>query len=302
MFLGAAGGARQLPSAWCAAIPERARIERLAGRLAARGQPWVAVADLHGRRDRLEAVVEWADARMAHWRLALLGDYVDNGPEIPGLLDRILALRAQRGDDVVAIAGNHDVVCSRALETLGTEEGEAWAEKWRRGHWNLGGDTPSGYGADPGDVASLAARMPPAHREFLAALPWYFDTGRWLFVHAGLEAGPLAPQLGRLDGRPAGFGLHFEAGLDRGIPSYLRGHALDNTAAPEWGRVVVSAHSARHPAPAWEGPNRIGLQASDSPDQDVYAVCLPARTFLRLGPHGVEPLEVQSNADSNARR
>jgi len=85
---------------------------------------------------------------------------VDNGPDIPALLDRILQLTAERGEAVAAIAGNHDVVCSRSLETLGTEEGKFWGEKWQRGHWNPEGDTPSRYGAPCGNVAGLAERMP----------------------------------------------------------------------------------------------------------------------------------------------
>lgn len=282
MFLGAAGGTAALPTAWCAAVRDREHIETKARLLAARGEPWLAVADLHGRRDRLETLVAWADARMFDWHLALLGDYVDNGPDIPGLLDLILRLAAERGDAVVAITGNHDVVCSRSLETLGTEEGEFWARKWNRGHWNPNGDTPSRYGAPFGDVAGLAVQMPVDHRRLLAGLPWFFDTGRWLFVHAGLEAGPIAPQLERLHQRLARPGLHFEDGLDRGLPATIRGHALDNTADPAWDRVVVTAHSRRHRPPAWEGPNRIALHANDNPANDVYAVRLPDRVYVRL--------------------
>jgi ADP-ribosylglycohydrolase len=282
MFLGAGGGTAVLPAAWCVAVREREKIETMARSLALRGEPWVAVADLHGRRDRLETLVAWGDARMSGWRLALLGDYVDNGPDIPGLLDLILRLKSERSDALVAIAGNHDVVCSRSLETLGTEEGEFWAHKWKRGHWNFDGDTPSRYGAPHADIAGLAARMPPDHHQFLAGLPWFFDTGRWVFVHAGLEVGPIAPQLDRLRERPARPNLHFEEGLDRGLPATIRGHTLDNTSDARWDRVVVTAHSGRHRPPAWEGPNRIALHANDNPAEDVCAVLLPDRVYLRL--------------------
>ncbi len=70
-----------------------------------------------------------------------------------------------------------------------------WARKWKRGHWSFNGDTPSRYGAPAGDIAGLAARIPAGHRRFLRKLPWFFDSGRWLFVHAGMEVGPIAPQL-----------------------------------------------------------------------------------------------------------
>lgn len=287
MFLGAAGGTEVLPPAWCAAVQDGEKIESIAQSLAVRGQPWIAVSDLHGRRDRLETLIEWADARMSGWRLALLGDYVDNGPDIPGLLDIILRFGAERGNDLVAIAGNHDVVCIRSLETLSTEEGEFWAQKWKRGHWNPNGDTPSCYGANYGDIKGLAECMPTVHRQFLTNLPWFHDTGRWLFVHAGLEVGPIEPQLDQLRKRPARPGLHYESGLDRGLPATIRGHELDNTSDDAWNRVVVTAHSSRHSPPAWEGPNRISLHANDNPKDALFGVLLPDRVYLRLHPGDV---------------
>jgi len=286
MFLGAAGGTAALPDAWCAVIQEREQIEALAKSLAVRGQPWLAVADLHGRRDRLEALVDWSDSTAPGRQLALLGDYVDNGPDIPGLLDLILELDAKRGDSMVAIAGNHDVACSRSLDTLGEQEGAFWSEKWCRGHWNPGGDTPSCYGANYGDVVGLAEQIPTAHHQFLSDLPWYADTGRWLFVHAGMEVGPLAPQLEQLRTRPARPGLHFDGRWDRGLPNHVRGHRLDNSADPDWDRVVVTAHSSHHAPPAWEGPNRIALHANATEDEDVYAVLLPEKVYLRATPGG----------------
>ena len=286
MLLGAAGGSAALPSTWCDAIRDRPTITASANALVARGQPWIAVADLHGRRDRLEALAAWAEVHRPAARLALLGDYVDNGPDVPGLLDLILQLSAARGEQLVAIAGNHDIACSRALETLGTPEEAFWTNKWQRGHWNADGDTPSRYGAAAGDVAELAKRMPEAHRRFLAGLPWFVDTGRWLFVHAGLEPGAIAPQLEVLQTRPAREGLHYEDGRDRGLPAAIRGHTLDRSADPGWERVVVTAHSYHQPPPAWEGPNRIALHANDTPSEDVFAVVLPERTYLRLGADG----------------
>ncbi len=50
---------------WAVLAQDGDRIESVARALAVRGQPWLAVSDLHGRPDRLEALVAWTDARFA---------------------------------------------------------------------------------------------------------------------------------------------------------------------------------------------------------------------------------------------
>ncbi len=49
---------------------------------------------------------------------------------------------------------------------------------------------------------------------------------------------------------------------------------------------MVTAHSSCHHPPAREGANRIALHANDNPSDDVYAVLLPERVYLRLPPGG----------------
>ena len=52
---------------------------------------WLAVADLHGHRAHFNALLAWAEAEFgAGLHLCTLGDYVDNGREIPALLDDLL--------------------------------------------------------------------------------------------------------------------------------------------------------------------------------------------------------------------
>ena len=273
LILGAARGMAAIPERWVQSLPERERLEHLASALAVRGEPWIVVADLHGRLGALDAAIRRVE-QVPHMRLALLGDYVDNGPDIPALLDRIITLKARWGDRLVTIAGNHDVTCIEALDAVGGPNEAFWAGRWP-GHWNHPLGTPDVYKA--GSIPGLARTMPAAHRSFLRALPWTHDTGRYLFVHAGMRPGPLAPQVAELAHRRTGPGLYSDKGKDAGQPPQLRGHTLEQTSDTAWDRVVVTAHSSKVSAPCWEGPNRLALHATDRPTHPVFAVELPAR-------------------------
>jgi hypothetical protein len=254
---------------------------------AARGdEVWVAVADLHGHRGHLAALLGFLDRELgATYRLCTLGDYVDNGDEIPGLLDDLIALKTARGDRFVPILGNHDLALLRALGWPGREPDEEWFAHWSHGYWNGDLGTPAVYArgrgvATPRSAASFAALLPAdhAHRVFLQGLPWFHDTGEYLFVHAGMFEGPLEPQRQALAARtlPPKH-LH--------LPQQVREKELSKVADPGWDRVVVSAHNKRLGGPRFEGPNRVCLSGEVDATDTLYAVVLlPERLWLRVGP------------------
>ncbi|HCF59894.1 MAG TPA: hypothetical protein DFS52_18115, partial [Myxococcales bacterium] len=91
------------------------------------------------------------------------------------------------------IMGNHDLALLRAVGWEGGPPDQGWFERMHRNYWNIGQGTDRAFGAH--DANSLAGRMPKAHRDFLQALPWSFETEDYLFVHAGLLPKPLRPQL-----------------------------------------------------------------------------------------------------------
>lgn len=268
MFVGAARGSRALPTAWLEALPERARIEGAARALAARGQPILAIADVHGHLDHLDEALAWARAHAPLAQLVLLGDYCDNGPDIPGTLARVAEAVE---DGAVALMGNHDLACLQALARVGEKDGPDWWRRWSGSHWNHGQDTPAAYGADT--AAALGAHMPAAHRALLASLPWCHDSGRYLFVHAGMREGDLAPQVEALLAKVLPKGQ-----VD--YPDQLRGHTLTQTSDPSWSRVVVSAHEKGVPAPAFVASNRLTLKADVDAGGPLRAVLLPERRFL----------------------
>jgi serine/threonine protein phosphatase 1 len=242
-------------------------------------RPIVAVADLHGQRTLFDALVTTLDQELgADYTLVPLGDYVDNGPEIPALLDRLLKLREQRGERFVPIMGNHDLACLLSMGWNGGPPSKAWYQRWAQRYWNPGLGTPHAYGVRSGE--ELALKMPPSHRAFLQSLPWFHESGAYIFVHAGLHAGPVAPQLeelARREPRPETF-LHDQ----------LREKKLATVSDPGWGKVVVSGHTHNPPGgrPHFVTEHRITLSSDADHDGVLWAVALPERRFYKVDPFG----------------
>jgi hypothetical protein len=161
--------------------------------------PLVAIGDLHGHLDLFERLLAHIDREVPEARIVTLGDYVDNGPQIPALLDRLIALQAARPGRFCPILGNHDLALLRALGWPHADPDPAWYARLASRYWNPGLGTPQAYGAR--DAPSFARRFPETHRRFLAALPWYHDDGEHFCVHASLEMGPIAPRCAALAAR-----------------------------------------------------------------------------------------------------
>lgn len=247
-------------------------------------QLWVAVADLHGHPQHLSALVDYLERRHSGaYRLALLGDYLDNGPDIPGLIELLITLRKRLGERFVAIMGNHDLACLRALGLERYQPDPLWYAQWCDRYFSWTEGTPQGYGATT--LEELAERMPAEHLQFLRSLPWYFDTGRYFFVHAGLERGPLGPQRERLHRKELPVVPHF-------MPSWLQDKTLATVSDAGWGRLVVSGHT-RAPgrgsgsAPHFVGPNRLCVSAEVDTSEVLYAVMLPEGRVLRIADGGL---------------
>jgi 3',5'-cyclic AMP phosphodiesterase CpdA len=235
----------------------------------------VAVADLHGHRMLLDALVVELDRDLGgDYTLVPLGDYVDNGPQIPALLDRLIDLRAERGERFAPVLGNHDLACLLAMGWDGGPPNRAWCQNWASRYWNSGGETSRAYGAESAEA--LARKMPPAHRAFLQSLPWYLEADGYVFVHAGLRPGPVAPQLEELARRQPLPGTH--------LHDQLRDKALAVVSDPSWGRVVVSGHTHRPRGgrPHFVTPHRITLSSEADHTATLWAVALPDRCFYRV--------------------
>jgi len=156
-----------------------------------------AVGDVHGRLDLLDPLIRQIAADVLHQRptrrplLVFVGDYVDRGLESKGVIDRILALRAETGFEVRTLKGNHEEAMINFLNNAAA--GPEWCEYG-------GAQTLASYGvAQPklrGDAPDwertredFGRLIPASHLEFLSGLELLLTVGDYVFVHAGLRPG-----------------------------------------------------------------------------------------------------------------
>lgn len=134
----------------------------------------LAIGDIHGCFTALTAL--WSAVKPSEGdTIVFLGDYVDRGPQSKEVLDCLVreAARPNR----IFLRGNHEVMMLNAAEN------PFQAESWR----NCGGlETLLSYGVRRG--FDWASKIPGAHWKFLEATARYYETEKYIFVHACLDA------------------------------------------------------------------------------------------------------------------
>jgi diadenosine tetraphosphatase ApaH/serine/threonine PP2A family protein phosphatase len=146
----------------------------------------VAIGDLHGCLGELEVLLDYLRPSRAD-TLIFLGDYVDRGPSVRPLIERLLRLR-EEGPATIFLRGNHE---DMLLDYLG------YAGRYGAAYLGNGGTaTLKSYGIAPSTSgAAAAAMLPPAHLQFLLDLQMTHRYEQFLFVHAGVRPDvPLAEQ------------------------------------------------------------------------------------------------------------
>jgi serine/threonine protein phosphatase 1 len=141
-----------------------------------------AIGDIHGCLDKLRSLLLRCEKHAAGRPPAFVfvGDYIDRGPQSSAVIDCLIDLKAQHGESVVTLKGNHEAMALAAFEGSGPVR--LWLAQG-------GQATLKSYGvAEPRE-------LPGAHVDWLRALPLRYDDGRRFFVHAGVNpATPLETQ------------------------------------------------------------------------------------------------------------
>lgn len=159
-----------------------------------------AIGDVHGCRHELGMMLDLIEQDLSatpieDHRIIFLGDYCDRGPDVCGVIERLMALQAQ-DERVICLLGNHDDKLRKARKTM---DPRGFAMFLRYG----GAATLASYGADAGELQMLELQadenarkqlrdiartvVPQAHFDFFDSLPRSFSLGDYFFCHAGVH-------------------------------------------------------------------------------------------------------------------
>ena len=222
------------------------------------GRRVYAIGDIHGCGTQLTALHDAiaADLRarpIAEPVLVHLGDYVDRGPDVAGVLEKLAAGPPIAGVATVNLLGNHERTMLDAL--LGDR---AAATDWL---YTGGRESLASYGIDPEtDTSEIwTERVPAAHVDFLQNLTLMHREGDYLFVHAGI--------------RP-GIELHAQEKQD--LLSIRHSFLHSET---DFGVVVVHGHTPTNTRAPVIKPNRIGIDTGAVYGGRLTCVVLEADTM-----------------------
>ena len=217
-----------------------------------------AIGDVHGCAVTLDRLLERL-APTPDDRLVFIGDYVDRGPDSPGVIERLLRLEAASEDGsgpaCVFLRGNHDQMMLDYVDGV-PESFELW-------RINGGLATLAGYMAPDG------LHIPEPHVAFLRRTVFVHEEDGFVFVHAGLDpAKSVAENLARPDPR---------------VFLWTRAHLDADLSA--WETPVVCGHTPQ-PEPL-DRPRLIDIDTGAVYHHlpgfgTLTAVCLPERTFVRV--------------------
>ncbi len=200
-----------------------------------------AIGDIHGCLYALEALLEKIPIRWGEDYLVFLGDYIDRGPDPRRVLETIMELKETYPEKIIPLMGNHEWMFLRYLEGIDREI-----------YLMNGGDVTLAQFMEGGVL-----EVPAEYVSFLQGLPLFWETERFIFVHAGLKPGkPLSKQ------RPEDL-------------LFIRSEFIYSDY--DWGKRVIFAHTP-FPRP-FLAPNKIGIDTGCVYGGELTALVLPEVDF-----------------------
>ncbi len=200
-----------------------------------------AIGDIHGCLYALEALLEKIPLRWGEDFLVFLGDYIDRGPDPRRVLEVIMELKESYPTRVIPLMGNHEWMFLRYLEGI---EQEIYLMN--------GGDVTLAQFMREGILS-----VPEEYVNFVKNLPLYWETERYIFVHAGLK--PKKP-------------------LSQQSPEdllFIRHEFIYSNY--DWGKRVIFAHTPF--ARPFLAPNKIGIDTGCVYGGELTALVLPEVDF-----------------------
>jgi serine/threonine protein phosphatase 1 len=142
------------------------------------------VGDVHGRADLLDALLGRISRDSPSYRVIFLGDLINRGPDSRCVL-RAVRRELERCAASMLILGNHEELLLDFLDD--PADGDSF-EQWINAKGEV---TLASFGIDPVEdrtvIAERLLRFPEV--QMLTGRPSLYQSGRFIFVHAGIRPG-----------------------------------------------------------------------------------------------------------------
>jgi serine/threonine protein phosphatase 1 len=144
-----------------------------------------AIGDIHGCLEKLTELMNKIGIDKQNDTLVFIGDYIDRGKYSREVLDYVIGLQSGY-KNIICLRGNHEQMLLHYLD--GIDE-ELYLGNGGRATLDSCGILLSD------DVEQRKAKFPDKYRKFFESLLPYYETDKYIFVHAGLRPGlPLQEQ------------------------------------------------------------------------------------------------------------
>jgi serine/threonine protein phosphatase 1 len=218
----------------------------------------VAVGDIHAYKAKLDDLMSKLADRVdfSTTPLIFLGDYVDGGPDAKAVVEQLMAWERQY-PHWVFLYGNHEDLMLDALVHQCKRYGNYYV--W---YGQGGKETLDSYFKDAGlslyekAISQPRDWIPSTHLTWLADRPFFHETDKFFFVHAGVEPGvdPIMTDVENM--------------------IWIRDEFIDSD--DDWGKRIVYGHTY-NPEPVVQ-PNKIGIDTMTHSRGHLTAVLLDDST------------------------
>lgn len=133
-----------------------------------------AIGDIHGCLVKLRALIGKIPIDFTRDTLLFIGDYIDRGPHSVEVVDYLINFK-KRHPGVIFLKGNHEDMLEKYLN--GTD----------RFTYLLNGGQRTLDSYLNQTTKSEAFPIPAHHKDFYRSLKLYYETDKYIFVHAGMR-------------------------------------------------------------------------------------------------------------------
>ena len=137
----------------------------------------IVIGDVHGCLSKLKGLMDKIAIDQEKDTLVFIGDYIDRGKSGKDVVDYVISIQ-EKYKNTVCLLGNHEQMFMRYLEGLDEDLYLA----------NGGMATLESYKISFSDnIEERKCKIPEKHRQFFKSLLPYYETDKYIFVHAGVR-------------------------------------------------------------------------------------------------------------------